>query len=79
MKDAVHMGEVVATWHKREDGRPVSRWTLDDLWRAACSLLSAQEAGAIQQTTTAEYHHQQAREFLDRYNGLERFHPGGVA
>ena len=72
MKDAVHMGEVVATWHKREDGWPVSRWTLDDLWRAACSLLSANEAGAIGQRNVAEYHHREARKSLDRYNGVEQ-------
>ncbi len=65
---AIHMGDVVAIWQKREAGRPVTRWELDDLWRAACSILSAREAGAIHQVNVAEYHHRQARKFLDQYN-----------
>jgi len=66
--EAIHMGDVLTTWHKREEGRPVSGWQLDDLWRAACSLLSAREAGAFQQVNVAEYHHRQARKSLEQYN-----------
>lgn len=68
VKAPVHMGDVVAIWHKREDGTPASRWNLDDLWRAACSLLSANEAGAIGQRNVAEYHHREARKSLDLHN-----------
>ena len=68
MTEAIHMGDVLATWRKREAGRPVSRWKLDDLWRAAGSILSAQEAGAMQQYNVAEYHHRQAQKSLDQYN-----------
>lgn len=66
--EPIHMGDVVETWQKREQGRPVSRWDLDDLWRAACSILSAREAGAMHQVDAAEWHHQQAERFLDQYN-----------
>ena len=66
--ESIHMGEVLATWHKREDGRPVSRWLLDDLWCAACSILSAREAGDMDQRGVAEYHHREAKKSLELYN-----------
>ena len=64
----VTLENVVRIWEEREQGRPSTKWALDDLWKAACAAVSGRETRLLNQDVASLHYERLAREAIHRFN-----------